>query len=148
VGGYAPRAQEDSVRARRDRALLGGPTTSPLHLTMGTHFGQRPAVRHWRRWTVGIIIGEVCWFGLLYPLVPRTTLAAAVEAALAFPIAASVYFVGRAVYWLSDSQLPPIIRRTCAVLLALSATCLTVGIIMMVKHFLGGQFGYGLFRRA
>jgi hypothetical protein len=45
VGGYAPRAQEDSVRPRR---LVGGPGR-PLNFTVRSHLGLRFVRDFWRR---------------------------------------------------------------------------------------------------
>ena len=109
---------------------------------------QASVIQGWRVWVLATIFGELCWFALLYPLVPRTMEAAAVEAVLAIPIVGYVYLASRALFWLADSRWPPAFRRACGIALALSVGCFIVAAILLVEHFMGTQFGYGLFRRA
>ena len=130
-----------------DWDLVRGRSTLTLDLTMSAHFERTAALRGWRAWVLGTALGEMCWFALLYPLVPRTTLAAAVEAVLAFPIIGGIYVVGRAMVWLPDLTWHPTVRRACVLALALSASSLIVICVVATKNLLGTQFGYGIFQR-
>jgi len=97
-------------------------------------------------WTAAVLVGEVVWLSLLYPLAPASILAWAATLFLPVPIGAYVYFVVRAIFWLSPQPPAPLWRQLFATVLAVSVGVLTFLLIAFAERQLSGQFQYGVLR--
>jgi hypothetical protein len=104
----------------------------------------RSSLRGWRLWIAVVLVLEVCWFGLLYPLVPRSTLGALVESILPLPLAGYIYLVFRAFIWLGGRPLSPGVRRFFATSLAISVGLLAFLLVYGAQRILSAGFGRGL----
>ena len=87
-------------------------------------------------------MGELAWFALLHPLVPRTPRAAAVEALLLVPVMGYWYLVCRAVLYLADKPLTLRIRQAMGLLLGISAVVFAVAALWAAQTLLGAEFGH------
>jgi hypothetical protein len=87
-------------------------------------------------------LAEVLWFGLLYPFVPRTLGAACLEALIPLPVAAYVFVVIRALFWLSNQKWKPILQRAVGMALASSVGVVAFGLICAAEVLRKGEFGY------
>jgi hypothetical protein len=97
--------------------------------------------------TAFFLIGEVIWFGLLYPLVPTSPVAWIVTLLLPIPIAAYAFFAVRTIYWIAPQPPARIWRQALAVLLAVSVGVFIFVAVYLAQHQLLGQFHYGYLRR-
>jgi hypothetical protein len=82
------------------------------------------------------------WFGLLYPLVPTTTVSLAATLLLPIPIMGYIFIIGKVIYFLSGLPVTPA-RRCVAILLALSVGFAIFAALYVLQHELPGQFRYG-----
>jgi hypothetical protein len=98
------------------------------------------------KWTALLLVGEVAWLGLLYPLVPNSPLAWIVTLILPFPIAAYAYLAVRAIHWIAPQPPARIWRQALAVLLAISVGAIVFVAVYVAQHQLLGQFHYGYLR--
>jgi hypothetical protein len=98
------------------------------------------------KWSTFVIVGEVVWFSLLYPLVPTSPFAWTVTLLLPIPVGAYAYCAVRGIFWLSPQPPAALWRQLLATLLAISVGVLTFLLIAFVERQLGGQFQYGAFR--
>ena len=141
----APRARGDSVRPHRS----AGVSVRPLNFTIrrqamtAASFGHSSPGR-WRFWLILIPVLEFCWFALLYPLVPKTLLAALVEFSLPLPFAGYIYLVFRALGWLLDSSLSPGVKRLLRTSLAISVGLFGLFLVYGAQRILSTGFGRGL----
>jgi hypothetical protein len=140
-----PRALGDSVRPR----LRSAACARPLNFTvrrrvMAVASFVRSSLRGWRLSIVVVLGLEICWFALLYPLVPTSALAALVESALPLPLAGYVYLVFRAFVWLGGSPLSPGVRRFLATSLAISVGLFAFLLVYGAQRILSAGFGRGL----
>jgi hypothetical protein len=104
----------------------------------------RSSLRGWRLWLVVVIVAEIGWFGLLYPLVPTSAKAALVEFALPLPIAGYAYLVVRALIWLGGRPLSPSVRFLLGGSLVVSVGVFVFLLVYVAQHRLSAEFGRGL----
>jgi hypothetical protein len=102
------------------------------------------SLRRWRFWLVLILVLEFCWFALLYPLVPRTLLAALVEFTLPLPFAGYIYLVFRALGWLLDSSFSASVKGILRISLAISVGLFGFLLVYGAQRMLSAGFGWGL----
>jgi len=102
----------------------------------------RSALRNWRLWLAVGVLGELAWFALLLPLVPRTARATLVEAPLLVPVVGYWYLVCRAVVYLADRPMTLRIRQAIGLLLALSAVAFAIAALWVAQTLLGTDFGH------
>jgi hypothetical protein len=133
------------VRPRRQAGVVGRPLNFTVRRRiMAVASFVRSSLRGWRLWIVVVLGLEVCWFGLLYPLVPRSALAALVESALPLPLAGYAYLVFRAFAWLGGSPLSSGVRRLLATSLAISVGLFALLLVYGAQRILSAGFGRGL----
>jgi hypothetical protein len=101
----------------------------------------RSVLRRWPLWLGLGALGELAWFALLHPLLPRTFRAAFVEALLLLPIVGYWYLVCCAVVYLADKPLTFRIRQAIGLLLAVSAVVFAVAALWVAQRLLGAEFG-------
>jgi len=99
-----------------------------------------PSPRHA---AAALLVGEVIWLSLLYPLVPGSLLAWVVTLFLPIPIVMYGYFALGAVCWLSPQSPASKWRQLLAALVAISFGVLVFLAVYCVEHQLSGQFHYG-----
>ena len=99
------------------------------------------------KWTASLLIGEVAWFGLLYPLVPTSRVAWIVTLLLPIPIAAYAYLAVRTIHWVAPQRPARMWRQALAVLLAVSVGAIIFVAVYVAQHQLLGQFHYGYLRQ-
>jgi hypothetical protein len=124
-----------------DRAPACGPSTSPLGL------GMRPtpshsALRKWPLWFGVAAVGEVAWFALLHPLVPRTLRAAFVLALVPLPLAGYAYVVVRLLLRLADAQWNLRLRQAMSLVLAVSVGCFGFVLLWITETHFNAEVGY------
>jgi hypothetical protein len=90
------------------------------------------------------VLGEIGWFAFLYPLVPRSWLAALVEFALPVALAAYVYLIVRALLWLGGRPLSAVTGRLIGILLAVSVGVFAFLLVYVAQSILPSGFGRGL----
>ena len=99
------------------------------------------------KWTAFVLIGEVVWLGLLYPLVPTSPVAWVVTLLLPIPIAAYAYLVVRIIHWIAPQSPARIWKQALAALLAISVGAIVFVAVYVAQHQLLGQFHYGYLRQ-
>jgi hypothetical protein len=104
----------------------------------------RSSLRGWRLWLLLLVLAEICWFGLLYPLTPKSWLAALVEFALPVALAAYTYLIVRALIWLGGRPLSAGARRLIGVTLAVSVGVFVLLLVYVAQRILPAGFGRGL----
>jgi hypothetical protein len=144
-GLFGSAGARDSLRPRRPSGVV----VRPLNFTvrrrvMAVASFVRSSLRGWRLW-IAVVLGlEVCWFVLLYPLIPRSALGALVESVLPLPLAGYVYLMFRAFVWLGGSPLSPGVRRFCATSLAISVALFAFLLVYGAQRIVSAGFGRGL----
>jgi hypothetical protein len=154
IAGGVRDAWSDWLRGRGKRlcarvarpALLCGPSASPLDLCMGpTPF--RSALRNWPQWLGLTAVGEILWFSVLYPLVPRTLRAACVLALIPLPLAGYVYLVVHLLRRLADAQWNLRVRQGITLVLAVSVGCVGFVLVWITETHFDAEVGYFLMHR-
>ena len=99
----------------------------------------------WWQCLAAVAIGEFAWFGLLYPLVPRTVVGAAFLAALPLPVGAYAFAAVKCLFWVSERELPYWIRRCLGVAIAISVGVVVFALVLVAVMFRRGDSGYRWF---
>jgi hypothetical protein len=79
------------------------------------------APRRWWHWAVAILVADVLWFCAMYPVVPTTAGAAALEALLPIPLLIYVYVAARFLLWVSQRRWSRWTRQSAGAAIALGA---------------------------
>jgi hypothetical protein len=108
-------------------------------------FPQANSLPIWGIAGAGVVLIEVAWMGLLYPLVPTTPMAWAVTLLLPIPIAVYVGVAVRGMIWIADRP-GAAWHRPVAIALALSVGVACFFVVYLAESYLPNQFHYGLFR--
>ena len=126
---------------RRLAGVIARPLTSPLdpNLRPALHWS---SLRTWRSRLGLVAVGELVWFALLHPLVPRTLYAACVLALVPLPLIAYALLVARVIGRLADTPWNLRLRQTVALGLALSVGVCVFAVLWLVETRLSGQLGY------
>jgi hypothetical protein len=98
------------------------------------------------KWAALVLVGELLWLSLLYPLMPTSPFAWTVTLLLPVPIGAYAYCALRGIFWLSPQPPAALRRQLLAAVLAISVGVLTFLLIAFAERQLVGQFQYGVFR--
>ena len=134
------------MRSRRLADASVRPLSSTVRrqaMTAAASFG-RFSLRRGRFWLILVLVLEFSWFALLYPLVPKTALAALVEFALPLPFAGYIYLVFRALGWVLDSSLSAGVKAFLRASLAISVGLFGFLLVYGVQRILSTGFGRGL----
>jgi hypothetical protein len=106
------------------------------------------AFRHrWWHWVVAILAAELLWFCAMYPLVPRTAGAAALEALLPLPLIGYIYLAVLCLFWISGRNWSAWTRRLLGTAIALSAGAAGIWMVAWAVVHTSAEFGYMLIRR-
>jgi hypothetical protein len=123
-----------------DRALLGGPSTSPLDLDMRLT-PDNPALRRWRLWVGAVLVAEICWFALLHPRIAgniRTVLALALPP---LTVVGYVYLMAAVSAYLANLEWDFRFRQMIVVMLGLSVGCFVFAVLWLAKVHFEGALG-------
>jgi hypothetical protein len=101
--------------------------------------------KRWWYWPAALVMVELVWFGLLYPLVPRTFVGAALLGLLPIPVAAYTLGAMRVLSWVSGMEGPHWIRRLVAAGVTLSVGIAIFGLVLVTIMARRGDFGFGWF---
>jgi hypothetical protein len=104
--------------------------------------------RRWWHWVVAILAAELLWFCALYPLVPRTAGAAALEALLPLPLIGYIYLAVLGLFWISGRNWSRWARRLLVTAIALTVGAAGIWMVDWAVIHTSAQFGYLLIRRA
>jgi hypothetical protein len=97
---------------------------------------------------VGIfLLGEAGWFALLHPLVPSTPTGFAIEFTAGIAVAAVMWGVVGAIWWLAGRESNSLVCRINAVVLALSVGVVIFATADLFRDTLGTNFRYFIFAR-
>jgi hypothetical protein len=77
--------------------------------------------RRWWHWAVAILVADVLWFCSMYPVVPKTFGAAALEALLPIPLLIYVYVAAQCLLWVSKRPWSRWTRQCVGTALAVGA---------------------------
>ena len=122
------------------RALLAGPSTSPLDLNMRLT-PDRPALRRWRLWVGAVLVAEICWFALLRPRIAgdfRTLLELAL---LPLTAVGYVYLMAAVSGYLAEREWDFRLRQMIVIMLGLSVGCFVFAVLWLAKVHLEGELG-------
>jgi polyferredoxin len=119
-----------------------GPFNNRVDLTMAELLQSSLFPNRWWHWIAVTFIAEILWFGVMYPLVPRTVAAAALEALLPLPLLGYLYLASRCLFWISKRPWSPWARRFLGVAIALSVGVVCFGIIAVAIVYTPVEFGY------
>ena len=95
----------------------------------------------WRMVGLGLLV-LVAWFGLLWPLRPRTTLGLVAELGAGVAVAAYGYLAIVLIGWLYRQNLPRLVHAPLRLLLALSVGVAVFASTYYSRGFIGSNFGY------
>jgi len=107
----------------------------------------RSALRNWPQWLGLTAVGEIIWFSVLYPLVPRTLRAACVLALIPLPLAGYVYLVVYLLRRLADAQWNLRVRQGITLVLAISVGCVGFVLLWITETHFDAEVGYFLMHR-
>lgn len=103
--------------------------------------------RRWWHWVVAILAAELLWFCSMYPVVPRTAGAAALEALLPLPLIGYIYLAVLGLFWISARNWSRWPRRVLVAAVALSVGAAGVWMVDWAVVHTSAEFGYQLIRR-
>ena len=106
---------------------------SPSYLT---------TLRKWLFWAAIAVIGELAWFGLIYPLVPRTALGALVLVAVPLPLAGYMFWIVSLLKRLIDAQSSLWTRMAFAIPPILSIPGAFYAALWLTKAYFAPELGY------
>ena len=102
----------------------------------------RSALRNWLLWLGAVALGEVLWFSVLHPLVPRTLHAVLVLAAVPLPLVGYAYVVVEVVLRLADARWNLRLRQGISLVLALSVGCFAFVLLWITETHFNAELGY------
>jgi hypothetical protein len=97
--------------------------------------------RWWHRATA-ILIADLLWFCFMYPIVPRSMSAAALEALLPVPLILYVYAAARCLFWISERPWSLWIRRSVTTAAALGTGAGGIWMVAWVVVNTTAVYGY------
>jgi hypothetical protein len=103
--------------------------------------------RRWWHWAFAILVADVLWFCSMYPVVPRTVAAAALEALLPVPLLIYVYLAARCLFWVSERPWARLTRHSLVAAFALSAAALGIWMVDWAVVHTSAEYGYLMIRR-
>src|SRR5580658_10603279 len=126
-------------KAGRNRGL-------PQDLTMVEQLANSAFPRRWWHWVLVTLAAELLWFGFLYPLVPRTVPALALEALLPLLLLGYIYLAVRCLLWISERSWSLWTRRLLTAAIALGVGAVGIWIVDWAIVQTPAEFGYQLMR--
>jgi hypothetical protein len=105
------------------------------------------APRRWWHWAAAILVADVLWFCSMYPLVPRTVGAAALEALLPLPLLIYVYVAARCLLWVSKRPWSRWTRQSLGAAIALGAGAVGIWMVDWAVIHTSAEYGYLMIRR-
>jgi hypothetical protein len=106
------------------------------------------AARHrWWHWAGAILVADVLWFCSMYPVVPRTAGAAALEALLPMPLLIYVYVVARCLVWVSKRPWSRWTRQSLGTAIALGAGAAGIWMVVWAVIHTSAEYGYMMIRK-
>jgi hypothetical protein len=103
--------------------------------------------RRWWHWAVAILAADLLWFCAMYPVVPRTVGAAALEALLPVPLLIYVYIAARCLFWISERPWPRLTRQSLIGAMALGAGAVGIWMVDWAVIHTSAEYGYQVIRR-
>jgi hypothetical protein len=100
------------------------------------------ALRNWHLWLIAALLGEVGWFALLHPLVPRTLRSGVVLALLPLALVGYAYLVVRLLQRLADAGWNLRLRQAISLVAALSVGCFIFVLLWITETHFSGELGY------
>jgi hypothetical protein len=101
----------------------------------------------WWHWAVAILVADVLWFCAMYPVVPRTFGAAALEALLPVPLLIYVYIAARCLLWISQRSWSRWTRQSLAAAIALGAGGVGIWMVDWAVIHTSAEYGYLMINR-
>ncbi len=98
--------------------------------------------RRWWHWVVVALVAELLWFCFMYPLVPQSLSAAALEALLPLPLLGYIYLAVQCLVWISGRNWSRWTRRLLNAAIALSVVAAGIWIIDWAVIHTSAVFGY------
>jgi hypothetical protein len=103
--------------------------------------------RRWWHWVLVTLAAELLWFCFMYPLVPRTLPAVAVEALLPLLLLGYLYLAVQCLVWISRRSWSVWTRRVLSTAIAIGVGAVGIWIVDWAVVQSPVEFGYQLIRR-
>jgi hypothetical protein len=100
------------------------------------------APRRWWTWVAAIVAADLLWFCSMYPIVPRSMSAAALEALLPVPLLLYIYVVVRVLFWISKRPWSGWARRSACTVLAVVAGATGIWMVAWIVVHTSAVYGY------
>jgi hypothetical protein len=102
--------------------------------------------RRWH-WAIAILVADLLWFCSMYPLVPRSVAAAALEALLPVPLLLYVYGTARCLFWVSRRPWSAWTRQSLIAAVAVSAGAGGIWMVDWAVVHTSAEYGYLMIHR-
>jgi len=103
--------------------------------------------RRWWHWGVAILAADIIWFCSMYPVVPKSVSAAALEALLPVPLLLYVYLAVRCLFWVSERPWSRWTRQSLSAAFAVAAGALAIWMVDWAIVHTSAEYGYLMIRR-
>ena len=123
-----------------NRALVPGPSTSPLDLNMRLT-PDNPALRRWRLWVGAVFVAEICWFALLHPRIAGNFGTVLVLVLLPLTVVGYVYLMAAVSAYLADREWEFLLRQMIVIMLGLSVGSFVFALLWFTKVHFEGELG-------
>lgn len=98
--------------------------------------------------SVGVLVVlEVFWFSLMYPLVPSTAGGLILELVVGLCLGLIIYVFGKSIVWLTSRTAHVVVYRVLATLMAMSVGVLVFTSAYVFRALLESNFRYFIFLR-
>jgi hypothetical protein len=105
------------------------------------------APRRWWHWAAAILVADALRFCSMYPIVPRTVCAAALEALLPIPLLIYVYVAALCLLWVSKRRWSRWTRRSLGTAIALGAAAMGIWMVDWAIIHTSAEYGYLMIHR-
>lgn len=100
------------------------------------------APRRWWNWLAAIFAIDLLWFCSMYPVVPRSVPAAALEAFLPVPLLLYIYTAVRALFWVSKRPWAGWAKHSLVAALALAVAAAGIWMVDWTVVHTSAEYGY------